>query len=142
VISWEGGAAQGENPEWHDPTICLPAAGATRIADWGATPVVIDGVTLPFTGYAFIADGRPLAVFFCHWDAELSAARAEGDLDPQDLRGRRWRRVWEGRRQGDVAHLTLMVETGDRDAAVSWLKRWAPRLVSSTSLSDRPPGGK
>jgi len=141
VVTWEGGSAQGENPEWHDPTICLPAAGAARVADWGATPVTVDGVTLPFTGYAFNAAGRPLAVFFCHWDGELAGARAEGDLDPQDLRARRWRRVEEGRRQGDVAHLTLMLETGDRAAALNWLQTWAPRLLSAAPASGRPAGG-
>jgi exosortase/archaeosortase family protein len=137
VVTWEGGAAQGENPEWHDPTICLPAAGAARLADWGTAPVTVNGVSLPFTGYAFTAGGRPLAVFFCHWDGELARARAEGDLDPQDLRGRRWRRVWEGRRQGDVAHLTLMLETGDRTAALNWLQTWAPRLLSEVPAPAR-----
>jgi len=141
LVAWEGGAAQGENPEWHDPTICLPAAGATRVADWGRVEAIVGGQALPFTGYAFTADGRPLAVFFCHWDADLAKARVEGRLDPGDLRARRWRRVREGRRDGNVAHLTLILETADRAAAVRWLQEWAPRLLLLEPGPGRPGAG-
>ena len=141
LVAWEGGAAQGENPEWHDPTICLPAAGAIRVADWGRVEAIVGGQPLPFTGYSFTADGRPLAVFFCHWDGDLAKARAEGVLDPGDLRARRWRRVWEGRRDGNVAHLTLMLETADRAAAIRWLREWAPRLLELRPGPGRPGPG-
>ena len=129
LITWKGDAANGENPEWHDPTICLPGAGVALAADLGEVIVPIGGVRVPFAAYRFAAGGRTLQVFFCHWDAELGRARPDAENPGRDVRARRLERVREGRRRNDVAHLTFELQLADDAAALAWLRTWAPRLL-------------
>lgn len=91
--------------------------------------VAVGGRILPFAGYRFVAAGRPLTVFFCHWDAETARARKELPASVDDVRARRWQRVEEGRREGDVAHIAFVAETADAAAALAWVRRWAPVLL-------------
>jgi exosortase len=133
VVSWEGSAARSENPEWHDPAICLPAAGARLTANLGPAEVALGTRQLSFAGYRFEAGGRTETVYFCHWDAENAAVRQESDGSRGDVRARRWQRVREGRRQGDVAHIAFVIETPDAAAALTWLRRWAPLLLLPVS---------
>jgi hypothetical protein len=132
VVSWEGSASQKEDPEWHDPTICLPSAGLRQVADLGVFPLRLGGVTLAFTGYRFATEGPPLDVFFCHWDASVAESRSEGD--ELDLRIRRLHRVRDGRRGGAVAHLFFEIQAPDDAAALAWLESWAPRLLRPCRL--------
>lgn len=129
LVSWEGDAARSENPEWHDPAICLPASGARLLAQLAPVPIAIGGRVLPFTPYRFAANGERVTVYFCHWDAETARARAERGGAAEDYRARRWQRVREGRRQGDVAHIAFVIATADDQAAAAWLRRWAPLLL-------------
>jgi exosortase len=129
LVSWHGDAANGENPEWHDPSICLPGSGAKLAAVLGEFTIPIGGVQVPFAGYRFIIAGRPFQVFFCHWDAELGRARGDAETAGFDVRERRLQRVREGRRGSDVAHMTLELQESTDAAAISWLKAWAPRLL-------------
>jgi exosortase len=129
LVAWRGDAANGENPEWHDPSICLPGSGAVLAAVLGEFTIPIEGVAVPFVGYRFILAGRPVQVFFCHWDAELGRARRDVETVGYDPRARRLQRVREGRRRNDVAHLTLEVQEASDAAAIDWLRQWAPRLL-------------
>ncbi len=133
VVNWEGSAARSENPEWHDPAICLPAAGARLTANLGTAGVPIGARELSFAGYRFEAAGRTETVYFCHWDAENAVVRQERDGSSGDVRARRWQRVREGRRQGDVAHIAFVIETADPAAALAWLRQWAPLLLRPVS---------
>ena len=133
VVSWEGDAARSENPEWHDPAICLPASGGRLTANLGTAAVPIGPRVLEFAGYRFDEGGRTETVYFCHWDAETARARVESTGSSGDVRARRWQRVAEGRRQGDVAHLAFVIETADSGAALQWLKKWAPLLLRPES---------
>jgi exosortase len=124
VVSWQGDVAHGESADWHDPTICVPAAGARLVRDLGLESVEIDHVRVGFNSYLFDAGGRPLTVYFCHWDAEIGQTP---EMAP-GIAGRRLERVWQGRRQGDVAHMTFVVRaTGV--VARDWLHEWAPRVL-------------
>jgi exosortase/archaeosortase family protein len=129
LVSWRGDAANGESPEWHDPSICLPGSGAKLAAVLGEFTIPIEGVSVPFVGYRFIIAGRPFQVFFCHWDAELGRARGDAETAGSDVRARRLQRVREGRRRNDVAHLTLELQEASDGAAIAWLRAWAPRLL-------------
>jgi exosortase len=129
LVSWRGDAANGENPEWHDPTVCLPGSGATLAAVLGEFTVPIGGVSVPFAGYRFIVEGRTVQVFFCHWDTEVGGARGDARTAGFDVRERRLQRVWEGRRRSDVSHLTFELQEPSDAAAIAWLGRWAPRLL-------------
>jgi exosortase len=129
LVSWEGDAARTENPEWHDPAICLPAAGARLVQELPPAEVDIGGRALPFSGYRFVAAGRPVTVFFCHWDAETARARAELPGAADNIRSRRWQRVRDGRREGDVAHIAFIVGTDDAEAALAWVRQWAPEIL-------------
>ena len=136
LVSWSGAAANSENPEWHDPTVCLPASGIALQADLGQFIVRIGGVAVPFAGYRFNTGGRTLHVFFCHWDAEIVQARADAATPGLGVRARRLQRVREGRRRNDVAHITFELEGGGDAAAVAWLREWAPRLLHSRLSQD------
>jgi len=134
VVSWEGSAARSENPEWHDPTICLPAAGGRLIGTLGTAPLQIGPQALSFAGYRFQVGGQAETVYFCHWDAENATVRQEeASGSAGDVRSRRWQRVREGRRQGDVAHIAFVIETADAAAALAWLQHWAPLLLQPVS---------
>ena len=129
LISWKGDAANGENPEWHDPTVCLPGAGVKLAADLGEVIVPVSGVSVPFASYRFLSGQRTLQVFFCHWDAEIGRARPDAQNPSLTVRARRLERVREGRRHNDVAHLTFELQADDDAAALAWLREWAPRLL-------------
>jgi exosortase/archaeosortase family protein len=133
VIGWQGDAAHGENPEWHDPSVCLPAAGGTLVRDLGKVSLSIEGVPLTFSAFRFVIAGRTIETFFCHWDAELDQSRAEFP-EGRGIRWRRLDRVFDGRRRGAVAHLTLEIETRDDPEAVAWCRTWAPRLLHPVPL--------
>jgi len=133
VIAWQGDAAHGENPEWHDPTVCLPAAGGRLVRDLGQVSLRIDGVPLTFSAYRFAIAGLPIDTFFCHWDAELDQSRAEFPAG-RGIRWRRFERVLDGRRRGDVAHLTVEIETRDDQLALAWFREWAPQLLHPVPL--------
>ena len=138
VVSWQGDVAHGESADWHDPTLCLPAAGARLVRDLGPEALEIDGVRVVFNSYLFEAGGMPLTVYFCHWDAETGPTPAP----PASLAARRLERVWQGRRRGDVAHLTLIAKVAGA-AALDWLHAWAPHILrpsgpGKTARSDEP----
>ena len=133
LISWRGDAAHGENPEWHDPTVCLPAAGGRLVRSLGTVDLQVEGEPLSFSAYRFAIAGRTVDTFFCHWDAELNQSRDEG-APYRGIRWRRLQRVVDGRRNGDVAHLTLEIESEDDAAALAWFRRWAPQLLHPTPL--------
>jgi len=128
LLSWRGDAANGENPEWHDPSICLPGSGARLAAVLGEFTIPIGGVPVTFVGYRFIIANRPFQVFFCHWDAELGRGR-ESETVGNNIRARRLQRVREGRRRNDIAHLTLELQESNDARAIAWLREWAPRLL-------------
>jgi hypothetical protein len=136
VVSWQGDVAHGESADWHDPTICVPAAGARLVRDLGPEPVEIDGVKVVFNGYLFDAGGTPLTVYFCHWDAETGPTPAP----PANLALRRLERVWQGRRRGDVAHLTLLAQTAG-PAAAGWFHTWAPQILRTREPAMAAPAG-
>jgi hypothetical protein len=129
LVAWRGDAANGENPEWHDPSICLPGSGGVLAAVLGEFTIPIGGVPVPFVGYRFLLAGHRVQVFFCHWDAELGQARRDVETVGYDVRARRLQRVREGRRRNDVAHLTLELQETSDAAAIDWLREWAPRLL-------------
>ena len=133
LITWQGDAAHGENPEWHDPAVCLPYSGGTLVRSLGNLDLVIGGVPLTFSAYRFTIAGHSVDTFFCHWDAELNRSRT-GHPDENGIRWRRLSRVLDGRRRGDVAHLTLEIETRDDREALAWFQTWAPRLLHPVPL--------
>jgi len=129
LVSWRGDDADRENPEWHDPAICLPASGATLEAVLDEITIPIGGVRVPFVGYRFAGGDGTFRVFFCYWDVVLGSAR--GGVRPRDLnvRARRLQRVREGRRNGDVTLLTWVLQNASDAAAVGWMQEWAPRML-------------
>ena len=64
VLNWEGDAAEGENPEWHDPTICLPASGVRLDRGPRRDPARPRGDPMRITGYRFTVGRSPLAAKF------------------------------------------------------------------------------
>ncbi|HVW22643.1 MAG TPA: hypothetical protein VHC86_15615, partial [Opitutaceae bacterium] len=134
LVSWAGDDANGENPEWHDPTVCLPGHGGVLEAQEGECDVPVDGITVPFATYRFSLGGRSLQVFFCHWDAEVGAARGDAGSPWRGVRQRRLQRVREGRRENDVAHIVFQLEGLPASDAAAWIRRWAPRLLQARPI--------
>lgn len=129
LVTWVGDAANGENPEWHDPTVCLPGHGTRLDAAEGECDVDVGGVTVPFAAYRFSVSGQPLQVFFCHWDAAVGGGRGDAGAPWRGVRQRRLQRVREGRRENDVAHIVFQLEGLTADDAAQWIRLWAPRLL-------------
>lgn len=128
AVTWDDDVASAAAAEWHDPTICLPAAGATVEGPLAMCPVEIAGVNVDFTEAVFVEGTRRQRVFYCHWDAWLGRARAPVAPDMADVPAWRLERVAAGRRRGDAAYLALVVPVADEAAARAWLREWAPRI--------------
>lgn len=127
LVSWGGDPAAAENLRWHDPTLCLPAAGGRLERELGAVPLALGGRPVPFAGYRFSFGGEPLYVFFCHWDS--AGGKSEPAPDPAARLGR----VRRGVRRVDAASLALEVRAASDEEARAWAAEWAPRVFSSRS---------
>lgn len=128
AVTWDDDVARAAAAEWHDPTICLPAAGAKIEGAPTTCTVEIDGVPVAFTEAGFTEGGRRQRVFYCHWDAWLGHARPPMAPDMADVPAWRLERVIAGRRRGDAAYLALVVPEADETAAQARLLEWAPRI--------------
>lgn len=132
VVRWSGVAENALASEYHDPSICLPAAGMGVALAAEPFSVDVDGVKIDFSQGRFTSKEGGQHVFYCHWDAWLGRARgAQGEAE-DDVTGWRWGRVKMGRRHGDVAYLAFVVPLGDEREAQAWLREWAPRLLRRT----------
>ena len=66
---------------WHNPDICLIAAGFMRVAEYEPAIIRKGDIELLFRTYRFDANGRKNYVFFCVWEDRRDPAEA---LRPPD----------------------------------------------------------
>jgi hypothetical protein len=103
------------------------------VRNLGTIDLRVGGQPLTFSAYRFAIAGRTIDTFFCHWDAELDKSLS-GASPRGGIRTRRLQRVMEGRRKGDVAHLTMEIESEDDADAIAWFRLWAPQVLRPTPL--------
>jgi exosortase len=66
-LSWDAGRETSILASTHHPDVCLPAAGKSLAADYGARTFPAAGVALSGDLYQFDDAGQPLFVFYCVW---------------------------------------------------------------------------
>lgn len=69
LIRWLPGRVSAQLARSHGPELCLSAAGARLVTDLGWWPIQIRDIHLPIRAYVFNANGKPLYVFYCIWEA-------------------------------------------------------------------------
>lgn len=130
VFRWENVGSLGMAGLGHEPTVCMPAIGARLIARPAALRIDVTGREVELARYRFEAAGRTQHVFYGVWDAFYGRSVAERELDI--FWGPRLRRVWEGRRDADAAHVVFVLQTSqeaDDAEAEQWLRETAPRML-------------
>lgn len=95
-VEWHEGQAARSLPFLHNPTQCLPYAGAELVTELGPIEVTWTGGSLPFQTFVFRQFNRELVVAFTIWDPQAAAP-----LDPPNA-ARGWG-AWMQRQWADVA---------------------------------------
>jgi exosortase/archaeosortase family protein len=80
---------------WHNPDICLTAAGFKRVAEYAPLLIEKDGFQLAFRTYRFDVRDRKTFVFFCVWEDRA----VSGVVPEQWTPASRWRAVLERKRK-------------------------------------------
>lgn len=63
VLDWQPGRVSKYLAQSHYPTVCLPAAGLTLVAELGGWECVVHGLRIPFATYLFKQGDRDVYVF-------------------------------------------------------------------------------
>ncbi|HLP25421.1 MAG TPA: hypothetical protein VK477_07075, partial [Acidobacteriota bacterium] len=130
VFRWENAGSIGMAGLGHEPTVCMPALGARLVARPEALRVGVAGREVELSRYRFEAAGRTQHVFYGVWDAFEGRSVAERELDI--FWGPRLRRVGEGRRNADAAHVVFVLQTAndvDDTEAEVWLRETATGML-------------
>ena len=115
----------------HRPDICLPASGLTMEQQSGIHLVTVNGVRLPIRSYRFVANGRPLHVFYCYWDGRSSYVDDATAAFEDWTAGGRLRAAWQGKRELGARMLELAVWGHENDAeAEGALERELGKIVN------------
>ncbi|MBP6865660.1 MAG: exosortase/archaeosortase family protein [Candidatus Didemnitutus sp.] len=128
ALRWEDAGQLDLAGVGHDPTVCMPSLGAELQAELPAETVTVEGREIVFAAYRFSGGGKTQHVFFCVWDAfHGRTMRERGD---DFLPAHRLRRLADGRRRADAAHVVLVLQGEDSDASASaWLHETASTLL-------------
>ena len=76
-----------------DPEICLHLQGSGRYSmeeDYGIRIVRVKGIDIPFHGFLFSKDGKPLRVFSCLWQEPLANGDVGGSRCASGTAWRAW----------------------------------------------------
>lgn len=111
-IEWHTGQAARHVPFLHNPTICLPSAGAELVESWGRLDITIGTTTVPFETYHFRALGEDLVVAFTIWDPARGEPLARTHHEDGWLGWWRmqWRDVAEARQHQPAQLFSLSVQ--------------------------------
>lgn len=124
---WEPGRSSSQLAVLHRPDICLPAAGLRAVSGREVTPVMVDGVSIPFESFVFDSGGLPLYVFRTLSEDRRPLGSTSG-FD-QSISGR-LRSAWHARRNLGQKLLQIgILGPPDKQLALADLEARLPRIM-------------
>lgn len=110
----------------HRPDVCLPAAGLRQVANRGTAYYPAHDLQIPFSRYAYEAQGKTLYVFFCQWE---DGTEAQGGLNSSKQAGR-LEAAWRGRRSlGEQSLEFILQGYASMEDAEQALRQQLPGLI-------------
>ena len=129
LLRWPAGRNSAQLAKGHTPEICLTAAGATKIDDFGPVTLQASGIALPFRHQTYENRGQIAHVFYCLWPERIAVG--EKPVLEDGSRASRLEAVLAGKRHLGQQVLELTIAGPEsRDAAVALLKDQLPKLIS------------
>ncbi len=98
---------------WHNPDICLTAAGFKRVAEYAPLFIRKDGFELAFRTYRFDVQDRKTFVFFCVWEDRAESGAVPEEWTPSS----RWRAVLQRKRKLGQQVLEVAISGPDNEKA-------------------------
>jgi exosortase/archaeosortase family protein len=129
LLRWPAGRNSAQLAKGHTPEICLTAAGATKIDDFGPVTFQAGGITLPFRHQTYESRGQVAHVFYCLWPERIAVG--EKPVLENGSRASRLEAVLAGKRHlGQQVLEFTIAGPQSRDAAADLLKHELPKLIS------------
>ena len=127
VLNWNPGRNSTQLAKGHRPDICLPAAGAKLVNDFGRVSITADGFDMPFHYQTFETGDKLLHVFYCLWSDKIEAANRAPD---DSSRLGRIRAALAGERNLGQKVIEVVISGPEtRDEAIALLRTQAPGLI-------------
>jgi exosortase len=128
MLRWKPGKNSAQLAKGHRPDICLPAAGARLLEDFGQISLPVHDFKLPFHHQTFDLGGKVVHVFYCLWPDRMSP-NEKPLLEDGSQRSRLYA-VLAGRRHLGQQVLELVIQGPEStNEAVALLTRNLPELI-------------
>jgi len=125
--NWQPGRVAGYLAKRHTPEICLPASGWNLVSGPELTMMNIKGLSLPMRSYVWGANGVPIYVFHCRWEAGLNE---NAYVTHESARFNLIRGIWAGRGNHGQKILEIFVSgCSDLDLAKAALARHLEKMI-------------
>lgn len=135
LLRWPAGRNSAQLAKGHTPEICLTAAGATKLDDFGQDTFQAGGITLPFRHQTYESRGQIAHVFYCLWPERIAVG--EKPVLEDGSRASRLQAVLAGKRHLGQQVLELTIAGPEsRDAANALLKQELPKLIAPATSSN------
>ena len=128
LLRWSPGKNSAQLSKGHRPEICLTAAGAAVLEDFGQVSISIGGFDLPLRYQTFESGSKTLHVFYCLWSDRI-APHAKPTIE-DGSQASRIEAVKAGKRHLGQQVLEIVLQGPDsKDEALAVLKQRLPELV-------------
>ncbi len=122
---------------WHNPDICLTAAGFKRVAEYDPLFIRKDGFELAFRTYRFDVRDRKTFVFFCVWEDRAAPGAVPEKWTPAS----RWRAVLRRNRKLGQQVLEVAISGAeDEKVAREAFEKRVTALLRPDSILPAEPG--
>jgi hypothetical protein len=127
-LQWQPGKNSAQLAKGHRPDICLRAAGAHLVGDFGHLTVPVGGLRIPFQYQTFENGPLLLHVFYCLW-SDRSPPKEQSLLE-DGSQGSRLQAVMAGKRHLGQQVLELVIQGPEsNEEALRVLRSQLPRLI-------------
>lgn len=132
---WHPGNSRAKTTQVHNPEVCLPSGGMTKIAGHGRREYPVGALRIPFETFTFRDQSRVAHVFYCLWQNKVSAPTAPATPAEHAPMGNwktrdRLRNVLHGERHFGQQVLEIIIfDTPDFSQAEAALLRHLPDLI-------------
>jgi exosortase len=128
MLRWKPGKNSAQLAKGHRPDICLPAAGARLLEDFGQISLPVGDFRIPFHHQTFDLGGKVAHVFYCLWPDRVAPNEKPVLEDGSQLS--RLYAVLAGRRHLGQQVLELVIQGPEtKSEAVTLLSKNLPELI-------------
>lgn len=130
-LCWKPGRNSAQLAKGHRPEICLPAAGARLLQDYGQIAILVQDFEIPFRHQLFESGDSTVNVFYCLWPDRV--ALEEKPLLEDGSPWSRLEAVFAGKRNlGQQALELVLLGPESQQEAVRTLRNALPGLIQWT----------